>query len=166
MSNEFIIDNEHRKEVEEALVEFEKQTLGLPQIDKMEAPKVLSMSMEELRRKTPEELTECYIELIQYSLFIQRSINRHKCWERWGLSKLDEVAAYYLPDISPTFGFNERMLMAKNNPALCKELNSFIRNIRMRVDRLYDVPSQINKFADSIKDMKFANMRREKINDQ
>lgn len=158
---DFGVYEKHREEIEKALEAFEAQ-LGLPKPQEMSAPRYLTMSVVELRAKSPEELSEAVFEINQYSLYIQRIINRNRGWERWAKSKLNEVAASYLPKVSGHYGFNERELICKNTPSLCKHLNAFLRKVGMELDRLYDLPNQLKNMADTIRELKFIALRREK----
>lgn len=163
MSSDFRIDQKVREEIEEALVEFEKQC-GMPPLTKVEAPAYITMNLEDLRRKTPEELAEAQFLLAQYGLYVQRELNRQKAWERWGKAKSDELAAHFIPNIGQGFGYNERELMARNNHELCKTLNAFLRKVRMQIDIMYDVPNHIKFISDSIREIRFSALKREKIN--
>lgn len=163
--NNFKIDESYRKTIDEALDKFEYEIAGLHRLDTMKAPEYLYMSIDVLRKKSPEELAEAFILINQYSLYIQRIINRNKAWERWAKSKLEEVACFYLPEVDMRFGSYERMQIAKNSPQICKRLNSFIRNVSMQSERLHDVPNNIKLIADSIRELKFIAMRKEKLHD-
>ncbi|TXT66093.1 MAG: hypothetical protein BAJALOKI3v1_50093 [Promethearchaeota archaeon] len=155
------LSEDYIKNIEESLLKYEKDTLGLSYI-KFEAPECLMMKISELRNKTPEILAEYSLELHRYALYIQQTVNKNKSWERWAKSKLNEVAAYYLVEIDSHYGFNERELIAKNNNDHARKLNKFLRNIQMRIDRLYNLSNNISAIADSIKDLRFAATNREK----
>jgi hypothetical protein len=155
------LDDDYRSEIDKVLDEFEKQA-GLPEFKKIECPAYLTMALEDLRKKSPDQLSEAVFEIAQYSLYIQRLINRNKAWQRWALSRIDEIAASELPNIGTNYGFNERVLIAKNSPELCKRINAFLRKTEMQLNRLYGVPDNIKFMADCIRDMKFAAIRKEK----
>lgn len=148
-------------EIEEALSKYENE-IGLSPNYKVEEPKCLSLSLEEIRKKTPEQLSEFIYEINKYSIYIQRILNNNKAWERWCKSKLDELTAHYIPEVNGQYGFNERILMARHNPTICKKLNQFMREIGMKIDRLYTIPNDLKVMSDSIKDLKFSMIRREK----
>jgi hypothetical protein len=150
------------QQIDELMEKYETSVVGLPLVGKMEAPKYLSMSLEDLKKRTADELSEAYFSLNQYALYVQRLINKSKSWERWIFLKKDEIAAHYIPELPTYLGFNERELIAKNNPQICKKLNSFLRQVRLELDRLYDIPQNIRFMAEAIKDMKFLALRREK----
>ena len=158
------IEENVRNEIEEALNKFE-DSIGLPRLQKIEAPTYLNMNVGELRKKSVIELSEASIELNRYSFYIQRIINKNKGWERWAKSRSDEVTAILIPKLPQYYGFNERELIARTRHPLSQKINKFLTQIRLELDRLYDVPNQIKIISDSIKDLKFATMREDKHND-
>jgi hypothetical protein len=156
MSDENTID---MKEIDDFLDQYE-QSVGLPTLKPVEAPECLSMSLEELRKKSPDELSEYAFLIGQYQLYIQRQINKNKAWFRWYKAKSDEYAAYYLKDAS---GYGqEKILQARNGPEICQKLNAFGRKIEMQLERLAFVPQNLESMANNIRDLKFSALRREK----
>lgn len=162
--NDLEIDPTIQKKIDEinsVLDEFEKSS-GLPALESMKPPTVLNTNIEDLKKKTAEELIEYGWLINQYSLYIQRLINKNKAMERWAKCKLDELTAYYIPQIEGSFGWNERTLMARTTPEACRKLNKFLRIISMRIDRLYEVPANIKVMADTVKELRFLAFKREK----
>ena len=161
MSVDFKVNPDHRKVLDKKLEEFETlHSLNVKTVNQV--PKYLDMQPEQVAKLTIDELTEASLALTQYAIHVQRVINKNKSWERWALSKLDDISGSVLPDIGTFYGFNERMLIAKTQPELCQRLNELIREVRMYNDRLYGMPDLICRMADNIKEIKFANLRREK----
>ena len=149
-------------EIDATLDKFEQESAGLPRWVTMEAPKYLYMNVADLGKKSPEELSEAVFSLNQYAMNVQRLINKLRSWDRWSVAQLDQLEAYYIEHVSTQYGYNERPKMARHNPEPCKKINEFLRKIRMQMDRLYDIPNQVKMMSESIRDIKFANMRREK----
>ncbi len=148
--------------VESVLDAFESEEASFPSFRKVEYPECLGLSIDELRKRSPEELA-CYAyEIGQYCLYLQRLMNRNRALEKWAKAKLDELTARYLLDIGQGFGFNERMLMARHNPPACQRLNTFLRKKTMELERLSYIPDQIRIIADSIRDLRFIALKREK----
>lgn len=150
------------EEIDDVLDKYEQEKAGLPPLTKMQGPEYLNIPLEQLRKKTLQELSEATVLLSQYRLYLQRRINRNKAWEKWIINKLDELTAYHLQQISSDYGFNERPIIARNSPEICKKLNSYLREIRMEMERLYDTPQNIGFLIEAIRDMKFMAMRRDK----
>jgi hypothetical protein len=149
-------------EIDATLDKFEQELGGLPKWSNAEAPKYLYMNVTDLGKKSPEELSEAAFALNQYALNLQRLINKLRGWERWCIARLDQLEAYYLLSVPQNYGFNERTKMARHNPEPCKKINEYLRKIRMQLDRLYEMPSQIKVMSESVRDIKFAAIRREK----
>jgi hypothetical protein len=153
--------NKWVEEIDAFLTSFEK-TMGLTPKQNVQAPKALSMHLDDIRKRSPDELTQLTYEISQYSLYLRQVINRKKALEKWAKAKLDELAAHYVKDVAPHHGFGERILVAKHNPAICKKLNQFIRKVTLELDTLYAIPDQMQVLSDSIKEMKFIAFRKEK----
>ncbi len=158
--SDFLVSDELIKEIEAALEEYEKQ-LGFDASLNIKPPEYLYMPLEQLRKKDPESLTEAELEIARYGLQIQRVINRHKSWVNWGYSKLNELAAYNLPKVQGTYGYSQQELLAKNSGEAAKTLNKFIREAKLRLDRLTDTPKGIEDIANAIRGMKFVALKRE-----
>jgi hypothetical protein len=157
----FEIDEEARSEIELSLVEYEKQ-IGLPTNKKVNQPEALMLNIADLKKKDPEELLEIEYEILRYSTYLQRVINDHYKWERWGVGMLDQLTSNYLPEVDGSYGWSEKLLIARNQPQLCKQLNDFIRDNRMKLDTLRDIPKKIDGMAAIIRDIRFLAMKREK----
>lgn len=150
--------------VEVAMQAYEQQKAGLPPLCDMKAPEYLTMKVEDIRKKSPEDLSEAMFQLSQYGFYVQRIINMNRGWERWAKAKIDEAAAATLENLSPNLGYNERELIARHNSPVCKRINQFLRQVRLESDRLYDVPKHISDMVNTIRDIKFAIIRRDKSN--
>lgn len=150
------------KELEETLDKYETEKAGLPNRKQLQAPKYLYMSIDELRKKTPDELAEAAYELSLYSFELDRLINAEKARERWAKAKLDEFTALYLEDVGSGYGWNERILIAKHKPEACQLLNSFIRDVEMKLSRLYGIPKHIEIISKCIDNLRFIAFKREK----
>lgn len=150
------------KELEEILDKYEKDKAGLPNRKQLQAPKYLYMAIDELRKKTPDELAEAAYELSLYSFELDRLINAEKAKERWAKARLDEFTADYLEDVPSGYGWNERMLIARHKPEPCKLLNQFIRDVEMKLSRLYGIPKHIEIISKCIDNLRFIAFKREK----
>lgn len=142
-------------------LELYEKNLGLEKWQNTTAPIYLNISIEDLRKKPNEELSEAVYLLAQYSLNIQRAINRNKAWQRWGYSKIDQLACENFDKIGNS-GWQERMLIAKNGGESSKKMQAFLLKISMRIDRLHGIVDHIKLIMDSIRDIKFSKMRQEK----
>lgn len=149
-------------DIDSELDKFEQEIAGLPIWKKVVAPEYLSITVDELRRKDPEQLNEALFVLNQYALNIQRLINRLRAWERWTYSSLDALEAFYISETDQYLGWQARSKQARNNPERCKKIGEFQRKIKMQLDRLNGLPEHVHKIAESIRDFKFLALKRER----
>ena len=152
---------QQEQELKDAFEKYEKR-YSLPQLQFDEAPEYITMPLEQLRKKTPDELSEAVVILNRYALYIQKMSNEETSWEIWAQSMLDDAVGNLLPNISKEYGYNERPMIARTSHPVCKKLTQFLREVRMKKTRLSYIPAEIHKIADNIKDMKFIALRREK----
>lgn len=156
-----ILSEEFNNEIEAFLIKAE-ESIGLDKNQDQQAPACLSYSLDKIKKLSITELGECSYDIAQYSMHITRKINRIKAWIRWCKSKLDEAASIELPNIDQRFGFNERVLIAKNNPKVCKKINKFTRELQMELDMIESIPHAIRFISDAIKDVKFSRISEDK----
>lgn len=148
-------------EINSILEKFEEDC-GLPKWKQIQTPIWLEMNLEDIRRKTPEELSEAILEINRYALSIDRMINKLYAWKKWAISKLNDYAAQNLDKVSPTAGWGGQMLLARTAPEECKKINSFLRGLDMKIERLHKTPEGIRLIGDAIRDIKFSKIRQEK----
>lgn len=163
-SSEAKLDNDidSLKDSIEKSLELYETKAAVVKMDFKEPPEVINMSMDVLRKKGPDELNEYVLQLNRYALYLQKLTNTEKSWEIWAVSQLNEVTGILLPEVGREFGWNERTTIAQARHPLCKKLNAFLRDIRMKISRLSYLPNEIHRIADSINDMKIMALRREK----
>lgn len=157
MSTQIIPENE----INGLLEKFESEN-GIPSYKQLQSPIWLEIPLDELKKKTPQELTEASIELHRFALSIERLIGKHRAWIKWAKSKLDEYQASNLEKMGTGYGWNERMLIARTKTEECKKLNQFIRTNEMKLERLYQTPQNVRMLSDCIKDLKWVNIHKEK----
>lgn len=150
------------EEIDNFLDKYENEHIGLPNRKQSKAPKYLEASIEDLRKKTPEELAEAALELSLYALEVDRKISLERARERWAKIKLDELTAHFLKDIPSRYGWNERTLIARNDPEPCKALNMILKEIEMKLARLYNIPKHIEIISKCIDNLRFIALKREK----
>lgn len=147
--------------VQEKLDIFESSVL--PKIQKSLGQEYLDMDIELLKKKEPDELAEIVVVIRRYSLFIRQELNKLRSARTWCLSKIDDIAGEQLQHISNTFGWNERMLIAKTQHPVCKVIQSKLREFNCKIDRLTDVCDEINLIANSINDLRFSILSKRRV---
>jgi len=148
------INKEYIDKINKNLDQYEHEICMLPQVQP-ETPKALNYTLEEIKKKDTETLAELGYDLAKYGFFIQQKINRQKAWQKWCYSKLNEVAAVEIEKLDTRLGYNERELIAKNKPEICKTLNAYIRKISMNIEVLHNTPIHIKNISDAIRDIRF-----------
>lgn len=119
------------------------------------------MKVSDLRKVGPHILAEFAFEITQYSLYIQRCVNREHSWLTWAKSKLDEYSANELANTDPQYGWNGRLLIAKNKPELCRVINTFISGVQMKIDRLQYIPKELDRMSEIIMRISFLAQKKE-----
>jgi predicted HTH domain antitoxin len=152
---------EQLREIQLALEKYEEDQVGLPKMVNFGAPECLSMPLDLLRKKDPQQLAEFCLELNRYSMYVQRMLNQEKAWEKWGESQLEEAMAPTLKELDPSYGWSERIILAKTSSAAAKSLMRFLRKVRMKIERISYLPNEINRIAESIKDIRYSNIKKE-----
>lgn len=154
---------EGKEQIDKVLDQFETEKASLPEWKVYMRPSILDMHIDEIRKKTPQELAEASFEIRRYVLNIKRLQNRLSAWKQWGNAKLEEIAASNLINISPEYGWNGRMLLARNSGENCKLMNQFIRKISMELESLNHIPENIEMIAKSVESMRFVNYKKEQL---
>jgi len=149
--------------VTKAIEDFESSLVRLPPLAFGDTPECLTLTIDQLRKKTPEQLLEYSFSVAQYSLYVQRCINREQGWLTWLISKLDEAASNEIDKIGNEFGWNERMLMAKHRPVICQVIQRAIRKTQIRLDQIKYLPKEIGRIADLMRDLYFMALRKDKV---
>lgn len=157
-----LLDDNFVKEIEDFMKAVEERSAGLKEPQTVEAPECLTAPLEALRRMSFVQLGECSYELAQYNMYINRQINQKRAWIKWLRSRHDQAAAIEIPNISGNYGFNERVMIAKNNPTICRKIANFQRKIQLELDMIESIPQCVRFIADSIKDIKLSRISEEK----
>lgn len=152
------------KQLEDTVKFIEEYTKssGLDFAKEVKAPECLYFTVEQIKKLDTEQLTEYSYMVNLYSLHVQSVINKNRALERWLKTKIDDFAAEYLPEVDPRHGFNERVLIARTKPEICKRLNDILRTTSAKLDILHDIPNHIKIMADCIKEFKFLAFKKEK----
>lgn len=157
-----LLDDAFIKEVEDFMKSVEEKSAGLKHANEVEAPKCLNASLDELRKMSFIQLSECSYQLAQYNMFINRKINQKKAWLKWLRSRLDQAASIEIPNISGNYGFNERVMMAKNNPKICRKISDFTRKTQVELDMIESIPQCIRFISDAMRDIKLSRISEER----
>ena len=126
----------------------EKLRLGInvSPIDSMS--KYCSLSQDELDKMAPETCQEISLELIQYSIFLQRELNRERARLNWCESYIYSIASKYWEDYDKYLKAEIKIpMIAKENPVLNSllELKAKLSSMIMGLDH---IPTIVKGYAD------------------
>lgn len=130
------------KEIEATLTEYEGKA-GLSKVEpKSECLQYLNCSRETLEKLDSTECVYVAIELMQYSLFIQRLYNREKSRRDWALSNIRVAIAN---DISQykAYSYEEKKNMAIANNSFASRLDSYAILCQAKMTRLESLADKL-----------------------
>lgn len=153
------------QEVGEKIKNFQLE-LGLPNLENYEPPQYLSWTTRQLKESSVEELSLAQASLQQYALYIQRQSNSLRGLQRYLENKHEILTAHFLVQLQDTqYGWNEKMQIARYHSPTQQEIHEHLRDIRAKVDSLYDLSGKIEKVAQSYHDYKFVKIKKDKQDD-
>lgn len=133
------------------LDEYES-SIGLPRynpglLSEEELSKYLSMSRDELEKFTPEDCGQISYRLTQFSLHIQRTINREIARTNWAEENIKVTIA---DDINTYkgYGYIEKSYQAIKHNEKASALNKIKIYAKQRVDRLSYIANSIKNLSD------------------
>lgn len=133
------------------LDEYES-SIGLPKynpgiLPEEELSKYLSMNRDELEKFTPEDCGQISYRLTQFSLHIQRTINREIARANWAEENIkvtiaDDINSY------KGYGYIEKSYQAIKHNEKANSLNKIKTYAKQRVDRLSYIANSIKNLSD------------------
>jgi len=133
------------------LDEYES-TIGLPKyassiLSEEELSKYLSMNRDELEKFTPEDCGQISYRLSQFSLHIQRTINREIARSNWAEENIkitiaDDINTY------KGYGYIEKSYQAIKHNEKANALNKIKIYAKQRVDRLSYIANSVKNLSD------------------
>lgn len=150
-----------KQKIDEILDRFEQERLDLNIWTAQKRPQIMDMSLDDIRRKSPLDLAEASLEIRRYNFNIQRLNNRIAAWIKWCNLKLDELASEYIKDVPDNYGWTNKWQMARNNPEVCKKINTLLRQLTMEYESLRDMSKHIESIASSVDSIRYTNSRRD-----
>lgn len=147
--------------IDKELDRFEEERLKLAPWTVRDRPRILDMPIDQISKKTAQELAEASYEIRQYNLNLQRLSNRLYAWIKWCNLKLDELASYYVTEVPDNYGWNIKWNMARHNPEICQKINESLRKLTMEFETMRDIGKHIESLAGSIDSIRFTNYKRE-----
>lgn len=117
-----------------------------------EVGEYLSYSRDQLEALSPQDLGGIAYILLQYSIFIQRSLNREVAKIKWAESMMKEIVADKLNNYSG-YSYAEKYGKAIKDNDYTIKLNSLQRAAQQRSDRLQFLANGIKGLADVLQNL-------------
>lgn len=142
-------DTQLQEQLNQLLDQYdEKLRLGLNVSPIDSFTQYCSLSKDELDKMSPETCEEIAIELTQYSIFIQRELNRERSRLNWCEAYIYNIASKYWEDYDKYLKAEIKIpLIAKENPTLQKLL-SLKAKLTSLIVNLDHIPMLIKGYAD------------------
>lgn len=159
--------DERMEEVNKALDEYENK-IGLPALAppgaEEELNRYLNMNRDELRTLSQVECGEIAYRLAQFSLYVQRLINKEKARRTWAGNIAKQTIAPLLSSYDKYTKYSVKVdLISRENSTLTK-LRNIMRYARQRIQRLEFVSNGIRFMAETLTDLRRAKIAERKTN--
>jgi len=106
-----------------------------------------SMTRDVIEKQTPESCAEIAARLVQYSFFIQRTLNREIARYNWADETIKEVIADEINNYKG-YGYIEKSLQAIKHNEKATSLNKIRKYAKQRMDRLSYLANNIKNLSD------------------
>lgn len=106
-----------------------------------------SMTRDVIEKQTPENCAEIAARLVQYSFFIQRTLNREIARYNWADETIKEVIADEINNYKG-YGYIEKSLQAIKHNEKATALNKIRKYAKQRMDRLSYLANNIKNLSD------------------
>jgi hypothetical protein len=148
--------------ITDSLERYEKNIYDLEKVQSVKQPDILKEKVSDIARRTSEDISIQMIELAKYALDMRRILNKEKAWRKWAFSKRDEMVAHELSNNEYNLGYSQQQLVATYSSKPLLALNKFIRELDMKIQRLDGTIDDVNRFADTINNLRFTKIQKEK----
>lgn len=134
------------KEMQEKLRQYEASLSFSVKSEHTEATRLMTIGRSELNKMSAEDCGCAAFELIQYSIFLQKTVNYEVAAVKWLESAIDITIA---PRISQyqAYGFQEKKLAAVNGDGYAKAANRLRQIAQSRVDDLQFISNKVQDLA-------------------
>lgn len=106
-----------------------------------------SMSRDGIEKLTPEDCAQIALRLAQYSLFLQRTINREIARHNWAEESIKESIADEINSYKG-YGYIEKSIQAIKHNDKASGLNKIKKYAKQRIDRLSYISNNIKNLSD------------------
>lgn len=137
------------EQLDELLAQYDAQVGLPPPVNRFgDVEKTLSMGIAEIEAMTPEDCTGAAARLTQYAIYIQRTINKESCRQKWCNAIIDRICAREWQNYDKYLKADVRVeLIARENELVNKVIK--IRNhTALKIENLFNIASLIKYYSD------------------
>ena len=152
---------ENMELLENLLDEYE-QKLGLPKFVEdnkfNDVEGYLSYTRDQLDQLAPDVANEISFRLVSYAIYLGRAYNREISRQNWAKSEIDNIIGPKLNNYTG-YGYKEKFPAALADDEYAMALEEIRQYSVQRSDRLNYVSSNINKLADTLRNIAQSKMK-------
>ena len=108
-----------------------------------------TMNRDVIEKLTPEDCAQIAYRLVQYSFYVQRTLNRETARHNWAEETIKETIADEINNYKG-YGFVEKSLQAIKHNDKASALNKIKKYAKQRMDRLSYIANNIKNLSDII----------------
>ena len=147
--------DERITEVEALLLEYQRSLGLVPSIHNADIGKYLNMSVEQIRKMSPEACAEASFAIAQQALYIQQEINKHNQRINWAKTNINMMVTQHIDQYGSKYTpFESRKLLAIKDNEYTSKLFELAIRAQQIVDTLSYVPAKIKFVADMLSEYK------------
>ena len=147
--------DERITEVEALLLEYQRSLGLVPSIHNADIGKYLNMSVEQIRKMSPEQCAEASFALAQQALYVQQEINKHNQRINWAKTNINVIVTGTIDQYGGKFTpFESRKVLAIKDNDYASKLQELVVKAQQMVDTLAYIPAKIKFVADMLSEYK------------
>jgi hypothetical protein len=161
-------DQNSRLDERNTLLDNIEKQLGLialpkePNLDKNEINKIMELSRTELEALSTEDCEYGSYLVSQYSMFVQRHINRLNAIKIWAENELKQIVASAFDTHTGPWEMREPKIVNENSAA--KKLKDMSIFAEQQLARLDNIPRRLDALSSRLDGLKFSKIRENKSN--
>ena len=147
--------DERIQEVESLLLQYQKSLGIAPPLHTSDIGKYLNMTIEQIRKMSPEECAEASFAIAQQALYVQQETNKHNQRINWAKTNINMMVTQHIDQYGSKYTpFESRKILAIKDNEYTSKLYELATRAQQVVDMLAYVPSKIKFIADMLSEYK------------
>ena len=153
---------DNKEDIEKVLLAYEEKTFGFKPIRERDLPKVLSMTVADLKRESSYVISTYMLDIANYLIDFNRLLNHEKGWRSWAKSNIKMETSKSIKEINGNYGYNQKELVAGYSTTKLQKLQAFLRVVDVKISRIESTEKDIRYFCDMLNNFRIAKMSVEK----